>query len=276
MKVTPRYDGPSILSFDGEPGDQREPLIRQRRRLAAMLADLSDDQWRARSRCAGWSVQDVVAHLVGVNVFWRASIVAGLAGTPTRVLVNFDPAATPQLMIEPMRVLAPAVVLAQLVESNEGLFDAVADLDDDGWSMLAESPAGHLPIRLIAHHALWDAWVHERDIAYPLGISTATEPDELRSALRYAAALSPGLALTVGATPAGEYAVDAHDPECRFGIEVGDSVVVRDGPGAASAPVLHGAAVTLVEALSLRAPLPEAAPVEWRTLLGGLAAAFGP
>jgi uncharacterized protein (TIGR03083 family) len=184
MKVSPRYDGPPILSMEGEIDDQRAPMMRQRTRLAATLADLTDQQWGSASRCDGWTVQDVVAHLVGVNSFWRASVSAGLAGAPTRMLEGFDPAATPPLLIAPMRALAPAEVLEQFVASNDGLLDAIAALDGPGWSMLAETPAGHVPMRLLAQHALWDSWVHERDLALPLGLTPPLESDEQLSALR--------------------------------------------------------------------------------------------
>jgi len=274
MKVAPRYDGPPIMSIGGRPDDQRAPLLRQRRRFAAMLDDLSADDWRAPSRCENWSVQDVVAHLVGVNAFWNASVQAGLAGAPTRVLVGFDPAATPQLMIEPMRVLEPGAVLEQFVQSNEALIASVESLDDAAWSRPAETPAGHVPIRLLAHHALWDAWVHERDVALPLSLSPPVEADEVVSCLRYAAALSPAFAISDGRPCAGEYAVDAHAPDCAFLLEVGDSVAVRDGAAEASVPCVRGDAVELLEALSLRVPLPASTPPEWRQVLGGLANAF--
>src|SRR5207253_2416963 len=50
MRVSPRYDGPPIISIAGEPDDQLAPVLRQRRRLAAMLADLRDDDWSSPSR----------------------------------------------------------------------------------------------------------------------------------------------------------------------------------------------------------------------------------
>ncbi len=78
MLVAPRYEGPPIISIAGPPDDQLVPVVRQRRRLAAMLVDLREDDWRSGSRCDAWTVQDVVSHLVGVNVFWRASVLAGL------------------------------------------------------------------------------------------------------------------------------------------------------------------------------------------------------
>jgi len=35
----------------------------QRRSLADLLDDLSDDEWRRPSLCTGWTVRDVAAHL---------------------------------------------------------------------------------------------------------------------------------------------------------------------------------------------------------------------
>lgn len=212
MIISPRYDGPVILSIAGSVDDQLVPVVRQRRRLEAMLAGLAADEWAAPSRCDGWCVQDVVAHLVGVNSFWHGSVAAGLAGAPTRFLASFDPAATPPALVARMSALAPAQVLEQFVSSNDSLLGAFSNLDADGWSTMAESPAGHVPIRLLAQHALWDAWVHERDIALPLGQMPAEEPDEVQSCLRYSAAVSPALAIGLGRSRAGRFAVEATRP----------------------------------------------------------------
>ena len=274
MILAPRYDGPTILSMDGFPNDQLEPLARQHRRMQSMLGDLTPEQWTSASRCDGWSVRDVVAHLVGVNSFWRGSVMAGLAGTPTCVLSAFDPAATPPLMVGGMSALAPEEVLHQFVSTSDALLDVLDDLGDEGWSTPAESPAGHVPIRLLAQHALWDSWVHERDIAIPLCIAPTEEPDEVRSCLRYAAAVGPVLGIGLGRSFVGEVAVDATEPDVCFVLRIDDSVAVRDEAVGGSIPCLRGDAVALVEALSLRAPMPASAPSEWSQLLGGLATAF--
>lgn len=274
MELSPRYDGPPIISIEGSPDDQSAPVARQRRRLEVMVGALSETEWKSPSRCEGWTVQDVIAHLVGVNGFWEISVSAGIAGAPTRVLAGFDPAAHPPLMVDAMREQTPDGVLAQFVQSNDGFLSALADLDDRGWSTIAESPAGHVPIRLLAYHALWDGWVHEHDIALPLGLTPPAEPDEIQSCLRYAAAVSPAFAISSGAECGGVFAVEANDPELRFTVEVGESVIVHDGEAPPDAPRLRGRAVDLIEALSIRAPLPASTPTEWRQLLAGLASAF--
>jgi uncharacterized protein (TIGR03083 family) len=281
MLASPRYEGPVIISMSGEPGDQLVPFTRQRRRLQATLEALGPDDWASPTRCAEWSVQDVVAHLVGVNIFWRASVEAGLAGTPTRLLVGFDPAVTPALLVEPMRALAPADVLEQFVASNDGLLSVLEGLDDGQWLTVAETPAGYVAIRVLAHHGLWDCWIHERDIALPLGLTPSVELDELRSSLRYVSALGPAFALSTGRTFADTFAVEADDPDESFLLDVDECVAVRDqddrertGRDLADEVCLRGGALTLVEALSLRCPLPASSPTVWRELLRGLATAF--
>ena len=274
MKLSPRYDAPAVLSIDGRPDDQAEVVRRQRRRLESLLAELSDNEWSSASRCDGWTVRDVVAHLVGVNAFWEASVSAALAGAPTRRLASFDPAAHPPLMIEPMRALTPHEVFDQFVASNRGFLGALATLDAQGWSAIAESPAGHVSVRLLAHHALWDSWVHERDIAVPLGLTCGDDADEVTSCLRYAAAIGP--ALTIGHRNAftGQLAVQATDPDICFTLDVGESVAVRRDAPHAGVPCLRGRAVDLIEALSIRAPLPADAPEAWHRLVLGLATVF--
>ncbi len=274
MKLAPRYDGPSILIIDAEPDCQLAPFTRQRLRFQELLSGLAPEQWNEPSRCDGWVVRDVVAHLITVNQFWNASVVAGVAGDPTRILRGFDPAATPPAMVSTMSALSSQEVLEGFVDSNTALLETLSGFTRDEWSMTAESPAGHVPIRLLVQHGIWDSWVHERDVALPLGLQPVAEPDEVVSCLQYAAAVSPALGIGLDRSGAAVLAVDATDPSVRFVLEVSDCVVLRDGSVDPDIPCLRGDAVELTEALSLRVPLDAAAPVEWRQALGGIEAAF--
>ncbi len=278
MRLAPRYDGPVVLAIDDTPDSQLVPVTRQRRRLQSMLAELTEAQWSHASRCDGWTARDVVVHLITVNEFWTMAVLAGTAGEPTRVLAGFDPAATPPLLVDTMRALSTSEVLDRFVSTNEAFLETLAGLGIDDWSTPAESPPGHVPIRLLAQHALWDSWVHERDVALPLGLAPAVEPDEVASCLRYVAALSPALAFAVGVGAGGGgaevLAVEATDPPVRFVLDVGESVTLRDSLLDADAPCLRGDAVELTEALSLRRPMDPDTPTEWMQILGGMEAAF--
>ncbi len=72
----------------------------------------------------------------------------------------------------------------------------------------------------------------------------------------------------------GAFAVEASDPSMGWRLDVGPTVAVRDDPAPPTAPCLRGDSTMLIEALSIRAPFPEAVPGEWLPLLEGLARAF--
>jgi uncharacterized protein (TIGR03083 family) len=273
VKLTPRYGQSSIIEIDGAPDDQLLPVTRQRRRLLALLGGLSDEQWRAPTRCDGWSPQDVVAHLASVDNFWTTSVAAGLAGEPTRILENFDPQAHPPLLIAPMRTQPAAEVFEQFATACEGFLALLEKLDDPDWEKVAESPAGHVPIRMLAFHALWDAWIHERDIAIPLSLPLVDELDEVESALKYAAAAGPALDVSGSRPTVASACVRGVNPNVSFTLTVDQTVTVRNGTRD-DTPLLAGPSPFLTDALSVRAPLPADAPAEWRELARGMATVF--
>ena len=272
MLIKPDYER-QVVVLDGQPSDIAVPLLRQRRRLDAVLAGLTDEQWRTPSRCDGWTVQDVIAHLAGTNGYWQLSMAAGLAGEPTRVLVAFDPKATPAAMVSTMQELTPAETYAQLVAGHEELYRFVAGLDDEGWSTLAESPSGHAPISVLAHHALWDAWIHERDVLLPLGLVPIEEPDEILASLRYIAALGPAFWLAHTPDARGTLVLEVSDPDARIVVSVDGVVRVHEGdePGDV---ILRGRAAHVLDQVSIRAPFEQDVPAEHRWLLQGLAEVF--
>ncbi|MFN8051399.1 MAG: maleylpyruvate isomerase family mycothiol-dependent enzyme [Acidimicrobiales bacterium] len=274
MKLEPRYDGPSVLTIDDAPGSPLGPSVSQRRRFEAMLASLTAEQWASATRCEGWTPREVVAHLVSVNQFWVVSINGGRSGAPTKWLAGFDPVATPQQLVGGMGGLTADDVLEQFVASNATYLDLIGSLTDDEWGLTAESPAGHVPVQLLVQHGLWDAWIHERDIALPLGIAPVVDEDEVTSALVFAAAISPVLGLGLGSAEPCELAVEATDPDVAFVLSVADSVSIRRGAADSTVPTLRGEAVRLVEQLSLREPLGSETPSEWRRHLTSLERAF--
>lgn len=252
MLLTPRYGTEPVVSIEVRTAGEH-PLVRQRARLSALLAALRDDEWQHPSRCDGWTVQDVVSHLTSTNGFWAFSIRAGLGDEPTRFLGAFDPVASPAELVDQGKGTPVATTLEEFVASAAALAEVIAALTDADWHRLAEAPPGHLPIWLVADHALWDSWVHERDIVLPLGRPAVIDADEVLTCLRYGAALGRAFVLCRGSREQGAMGLTVTAPDAELVVAVdGDTVRVHDGSAPDGAAVLQGDAVEILEMLSMR------------------------
>ena len=192
MQISPRYDGEPLLQMSGLVDEPAVPVIRQRARMAALLDGLDDEQWAAPTRCEGWSVQDVVAHLITTNQFWSLSVARGLGRRPHphpgRVRPRRHPRPVGRRRAVPHGGLKPS---SSSGPRTRRWRPRSARSARTSWSRLAEAPPGHIAIDLLALHALWDAWIHERDIALPLGLPVVEEADEIAGSLIYIVALGP-------------------------------------------------------------------------------------
>ena len=239
-----------------------------------MLGELTDDEWTHPSRCDAWSAQDVVTHLNSTNHFWSLSIAQALAGEPTRFLASFDPVASPAELVDRTRGTPPEDTLEAFRASNAEMLDAVEALDEAAWEAVGEAPPGHVPLTLVADHALWDSWVHERDIVIPLGRTPVEDAGEVLTSLRYAAALGRAFEVGQGGGSGGTAVLEVTDPDARIVVSATpDQVRTHGGVSPRDAPTARVAAVPVLEMLSRRdsgQPVPDV--VEW--LAAGLATVF--
>jgi hypothetical protein len=219
-------------------------------------------------------VQDVITHLISTNHFWALSITQARAGDPTRFLASFDPVASPAELVDSRRGTSPAETSAGFRASNAELFAAIDALDEAAWDLIGEAPPGHVPLWLVADHALWDSWVHERDVLVPLGRPPVEDEREILTCLRYAAGLGQAFEVGRGAGSGGAAVLEVLDPEARIVVSVdGEQVRVHDGAAPADAEVARLSGVPLLEMLSRRdAGEPEPDAVQW--LVAGVAAVF--
>jgi len=253
------YDG-VMISF-GDDLALVDGWTRHRRRLVAALEALTDEQWRTTTRCTNWDARGVVSHLVTVDGFWTMVLTAALArDTPTTFIRGFNPSTGTDALIAPMIDLPPDEILERFAGTTERIIATVEQLGPDDWSARAEAPFGHMPVQLIMGHALWDSWLHERDILVPLGLTPPVESDELQVAAWYSfvvGGLQGGLIedpAPVG--PVAEQRIDVTicfddlpDWPVRVEIDTGVRVTRSDAPDA----VAVGAALDLVEDLAGRA-----------------------
>ena len=273
MLLNPHYGADPVLVLEGDPTRILAPTVRQRRRLAATIAGFTEAEWSHPSRCDGWSSRDVIVHLDSTNFFWTQSIAAGLRGDPTRFLATFDPVASPATSVAQSRELSSSDVRDRFVESTSTLVGLLESLGPDDWTLLAEAPPGHVAISAVVHHALWDAWVHERDVLLPLAADPIVEDDEVIACLRYAAALGPILAWNNGVEHRGRLALHATEPDADMLVAIDDHVVVTDEAADADL-ALTGPAADLVDMLSIRRPIDQVVPADVAWMLEGLSRVF--
>jgi uncharacterized protein (TIGR03083 family) len=114
----------------------------QRRALAALLRDLSDDEWAVPSLCEGWTVRDVAAHVMRSATVTRRE----MAGAVVRFRGRYN-----ALVAEDARQAARRPIAELLAEFER----------HDG--------SRRHPLGTSVVDPLLDVLVHSQDIAIPLG-----------------------------------------------------------------------------------------------------------
>ena len=126
-------------------------------RFGELVRSLDAKEWRAPSRCDGWTAADVAGHVTGQ----LSDIVNG----------RFDGLGTPEVTereVVERRGKTPDEVADELAEAAKIGADILASFDDAAWA--GPPPAG-LPGTLgEGVEGLWaDAWVHGDDIRAAVG-----------------------------------------------------------------------------------------------------------
>jgi uncharacterized protein (TIGR03083 family) len=194
------------VRFDVTASDAVTANRAQRARLLTTLRDLTDEQWQAPSRCAGWTVQDVVRHLGQMNELILGAIAAGRADEHYTVFRNFDPKSTPSRLIADAGPEPVAETLSGFATSTTRTVTAINELADLEEDLLIATPAGRQPWPRAVLHGLFDSALHERDILVALslpvphdsGAAATTNAVELAAVASYQVLLTGRILCMVG------------------------------------------------------------------------------
>lgn len=137
----------------------------ERRSLARDLDGITGEQWSTASLCPGWSVHDVLAHLVDSATTTRVGFVRQM------VSARFDFDRANDQGVRRHRASDPQQTLAA--------FRAVTGRTD--------TPLASPATRLV------EAYVHGEDIRRPLGIAATYPPEHVMTALSYLARTGAGI-----------------------------------------------------------------------------------
>jgi uncharacterized protein (TIGR03083 family) len=164
--------------------------------IVAVVEGLSEAQWQAQTPLPGWSVRDVLAHIIGTE-----SMLQG-AGTPeadidvsTLKHVRNDVGVMNERWVRKLRGVSAADLLDKLRDTLADRRTALTDMSDGDWNAIAMTPAGPDTYGRYMRVRVFDCWMHEQDIrdalGRPAGVSELARPssrlalDEMASSMGF-------------------------------------------------------------------------------------------
>jgi uncharacterized protein (TIGR03083 family) len=162
----------------------RETITKQYPReldeFGALLRSLDEKEWNTPSRCEGWTVADVAAHV---------------AGTLTNVATgNLEGLGTPEVTkqeVDERKGRSPEEIADEIDSGRKVAVDLLAGFDDDAWAGPVPAPniTGTLGDGV---EALWyDAYLHADDIRAAIGRKSERGPG-LEATVSHVATLLSG------------------------------------------------------------------------------------
>ncbi len=144
--------------------------------LEALLSGLNEEQWEKPTSLPGWTVHDVVAHIVGTEAL--------LSGTPTPEsdgprpdYVHNDIGALNEAWVEHLRPESPDSMMAKFREITTRRKAALSAMSADEWNTVTFTPVGPDSYGRFMRVRIFDCWVHEHDIRDAVGRTAG--PDDL-------------------------------------------------------------------------------------------------
>ena len=138
--------------------------------IEALLAALPDDAWQTPTSLPGWTVHDVVSHVLGTELM--------LSGEPnpepevdvaSREYVHNDIGALNERWVEQLRPESPAAMLAKFRETTTRRKAALSAMPVEEWNTVTFTPAGPDSYGRFMRVRVFDCWVHEHDIRDAVG-----------------------------------------------------------------------------------------------------------
>jgi len=166
------------------------------------LDGLSDAQWNAPVRCAGWRVTDLAAHVAGASRGQAEGLRRAVAGR------------TDLAVLDPPAEREPRALLAALKEGRDRLRAALGGLTSHPVESVVPLPFGLLPTAVALQVVALEYGFHRNDLAWALGREVPLGADMAGTLL----AILPGLLpiLAAGSPVSRPGIVPDHPVSFRF------------------------------------------------------------
>jgi uncharacterized protein (TIGR03083 family) len=206
--------------------------------LADLVSGLDENQWRTSSPLPGWTVFDVIAHVVGTE-----SLLLGEKPPAREPQVDVDVETLPhvrndigklnEIWVQCLRPSPGAELLDRYREVIGRRRAALAAMDERAWLAPTPSPVGKVPYARFMRVRLFDCWMHELDIADALGKRVDEGGPRGEVAFAEFARSLPRVVAKQGRAPAGSrITLDLTGPLARtLHIEVDERARYVETPG---------------------------------------------
>ena len=148
------------------------------------LGDALDEaQWKLPTDCPGWTVQDNLAHIIGIE-----SVILGLpepkVALPEQLPhVKNDLGRSNEIWVESFRARSGAEVLHEFRVISTSRLNQLRSFTEADWSVPSWTPVGDGVVRDLIPFRVLDSFVHELDMRRAVGEPAAFESPSARLAL---------------------------------------------------------------------------------------------
>jgi uncharacterized protein (TIGR03083 family) len=148
-----------------QPGDQQlvDLLERVWQSIDSACADLTETQWKTPTDLPGWSVQDNVVHISGIE----SSVLGRPApdhSPPQYDHVKNEVGQRNEVWVDSRRSWPGARVLAEFREVTGARLAQLDGFSDADFAAESWTPAGPGTVRDLLPFRIFDSWAHEQDV----------------------------------------------------------------------------------------------------------------
>lgn len=142
--------------------------------IEALLAGLTDEQWEQPTSLPGWTVHDVVAHIVGTETMLSGAPMPESGGSRPDHVHN-DIGALNEAWVESLRAESPASMMAKFREITTRRKAALSAMTPEEWNTVTLTPVGPDSYGRFMRVRTFDCWMHEHDIRDAVGRNAADD-----------------------------------------------------------------------------------------------------
>jgi uncharacterized protein (TIGR03083 family) len=131
--------------------------------IDAVLAGLTDEQWQTPTALPGWTVHDVVAHVVGTEMMLAGEQLPD-APADQPPYVHNEIGALNERWVQHLRGESPKSMLATYRDVTARRKAMLTAMSEDEWNTVTLTPAGPDSYGRFMRVRVFDCWFHEHDI----------------------------------------------------------------------------------------------------------------